>query len=457
MRRVLALLGLVACHDNVPVVPVAAPLAGVTAPPPVAPPLPTAFTYDAFTSVDEDEFVGWQILFARRGDDARVLVRSRGTASLPVELAGTVKPDAGRLRVRASAGSAKDALRFDAVIDGDALTGALRSDTGREDVVAKRGVPARSDVTNVGLGADVDGHRFDVGWEQHGKNVKATVADVGRSRTLEGTMRDGRFELSGEGVTMRGVLSNFTAGIGEWIEDGDSRPMTLDLMNVVVPAPHALAGGARLVPDDRWAHGASGCPSSYDVYPKIVGLGGAEDTLNRLLHPGASASMACTGQSELAFLGAAWSTSTYVVTASRPGWLAIRHTDYAYMGGAHGTWGETCDVASLATGKVGALQSELSPASLTKLGVLVRKTLLAAAPAAQTLVDLGFTADDPDVTKDRVTCVVDDHGALALEVVYQSDMDPAGNFRFNDTRPHIPAKTARALFPPGSLGALVFQ
>jgi len=282
------------------------------------------------------------------------------------------------------------------------------------------------------------------------------VTDLGGARALEGSMRDGRFTLTGGGVTMRGVFSNLTSGLGEWNENGETKFVTLDPMRVAIPAQLAL-GNVKVTPAERWVRGASGCPSSYDVYPEVHGLDWkTESALDRLLHPGASVSPACAGTSEIAFLGAEWSTTTYAITASRPGWFAVRRSMYAYAGGAHGMWGETCDVADLSRGVVGSLQSDLDAASLAKLGVLVEKTLLAASPNGS-LVDLGFNADDPDVTSDRVMCAVLDHGALALEVVYQSDMDPAGNFRFSDVRPRIPASTARALFPAGSLGALVFQ
>ncbi|HEX4513938.1 MAG TPA: hypothetical protein VH054_10390, partial [Polyangiaceae bacterium] len=353
-------------------------------------------------------------------------------------------------------GPAKDALRFDALIDGAALTGVLRTDTGREEVTAKRGVPALESTFETKLGADVAGRRADVAWAQRGTNAKVTVTDIAGSHVLEGTMRDGRFTLKGSGVTMRGIFSSLTSGLGDWSENGEARAMTLDPMRVAIPAALAI-GNAHVAPMERWVRGVSGCPSSYDVYPEVHGLDAkTESALDRLLRPGASVSRSCTGSSEIAFAGSEWSTTTYAVTASRPGWLAIRRSMYAYTGGAHGMWGETCDVADLATGKVGSLQSDLSAASLAKLGVLVRKAILASAPG-NSLVDLGFNADDPDVTKDRVTCVAEDHGMLALEVVYQSDMDPAGNFRFSDVRPRIPAKTARALFPAGSFGALVFQ
>jgi hypothetical protein len=456
VRRVVAFVSLViACHHEPVVVEARLPSVPSASAAPRAP-APSPVTYDAFTSTDENEFVGWQILLARRDDSVRVLVRSRGTAALPVELAGTTRPEGARLRVRASAGPSEKAVRFDGWIDGEMLRGVLRTDTAREDVTAKRGVPAMSNDVDIGIGATIADHRFQVGWQQHGQNVKATIADPSGSRTLEGTMRDGKFKLAGEGVSMRGVLSNLIAGLGEWSEAGETRPLTLDVMHVATPKPRALGSGVRVVTADRWVGGVAGCPSSYDVYPEVTGVGGTNElSLNRLLHPGAPP-VRCEGESELAFLGAAWSTSTYVFTASRPDWFAIRRTLYGYMGGAHGTWGETCDVASLATGKVGSLQSELSAASLSKLGPIVRKAILAAAPG-KSLVDLGFNADNPDVTKDRVMCAVDDHDKLALEVVYQSDMDPAGNFRFTEVRPRIPASTARTLFPAGSLGALVFQ
>lgn len=452
----VALFVLFACRQDVAVPVVVAPVSYASAAP-IRNDVPAGFSYEAFTSTDENEFVGWQIFLARRDDGvARVVVRSRGSAALPVELAGTTKPDGKRIRVLATAGSAKDALRFDAVIDGDALAGTLRTDTGREEIKAKRGVPAVEDTFQMQLGGDVEGRRVDVAWKQHGTIAKVTVTDVAGSRALEGSMRDGRFTLTGDGVTMRGVFSNMTSGLGEWIENGETRPMTLDPMRVAIPAPLAL-GNVKVTPAERWVRGASGCPSSYDVYPEVHGLDWkTEVAIDRLLHPGASASRACTGTSEIAFLGAEWSTTTYAIAASRPGWLSIRRSMYAYAGGAHGMWGETCDVADLSSGKVGALQSELDAASRAKLGVLVRKAILASAPG-KTLVDLGFNADDPNVTVDRVICAVEDHGALTLEVVYQSDMDPAGNFRFIDMRPRIPASTARALFPRGSLGALVFQ
>ena len=458
MRRTLGFLLLVmACHHDVVVtrVPVttAPSSAAIARVPPVAPPAP--FAYDAFTSTDENEFAGWQIFLARRGDDVRVVLHSRGMASLPVELAGTAKDEGARVHLGASAGDATDALRFDGWIDGDAMRGVLKTDTGREDVSAKRGLPPLSETTQGALGGDASGHRFVLAWEQHGKEVKAELRELSGPRELAGTVRDGRFELAGGGVTMRGVLSN-VSGIGEWIENGESRSLTLDPMTVSYPAARALAGGVRVLPSDRWVRGASGCPSSYDVFPKVDALDlRTQNAMNRLLAPGASTSTKCTGESEIATLGAAWSTSTYAITASRPGWFAIRRSLYGYMGGAHGMGGETCDVANVSTGKVASLQSELPATSIAKLGPLVRKAILAAEPG-KTLMDLGFNADDPDVTRERVMCVVDDHGALALEVVYQNE-DAAGNFRFSDVRPHVPAAAVRALFPAGSVGALVFQ
>src|SRR5207248_1658013 len=128
--------------------------------------------------------------------------------------------------------------------------------------------------------------------------------------------------------------------------------------------------GVRVAPSERWVHGVSGCPSSYDVFPTV-----SERALDRLLDGGPGVSRACTGASELAFLGAEWSTSTYAITASRPGWFAFRRSMYGYAGGAHGMFGETCDVASLSNGKLASLQSELPPASLTKLGHLVRAAI----------------------------------------------------------------------------------
>lgn len=457
MRRLGALLLLLACREHAIAPAVIAPIPSASAAPVAVKKAPESFTYEAFTSTDQNEYVGWQVLLARRDDgNARVVVRSRGSGgSLPVELAGTTTWEHKRLHVRAAAGSAKDALRFDALIDGDDLRGVVRADSEHEDVTAKRGVPTLEPTFQMPLGGDIAGKRVDIAWDQRGTNVKARVTDVAGSRELEGVMRDGRFVLEGSGVMARGIFSSLTAGIGEWIESGQSQPMTLDSVRVDLP-PKLVLGNVQITATDRWVRGASGCPSSYDVYPEVHGLDWkTEVALDKLLGPGASASTTCTGQSDLWFLGAVWSTTTYAVTASRAGWFAIRRSAYSYAGGAHGMSGETCDVALLASGRVGSLQSELPAASLAKLGALVRKTILASAPG-KSLVDLGFKADDPDITNDRVICVVDDHGALALEIVYQ-DMDPAGMSRFIDARPRIPAAAVRSLFPGGSLGALVFQ
>jgi hypothetical protein len=390
--------------------------------------------------------MGWQVLFARHGEDLRMLLRSRGTAALPVELAGSATAEGSRTRVRASAG----ALRFEGVIDGDVLQGTLRSNAQSAVVRAKRGVETAADLT-APLGAEVAGHRFDVAWEQRGGRVKATVRDASRSHVLEGTLRDGRFDLAGDGIAWRGVIAGASVGLGESIENGKSRALVIDLLHADVPAPHPLAGGASVAPLERWSRGGAGCPSSYDILPQVDGL----PALNPMLAPHATTTK-CTDAGDLAFIGSIWSTSTYAVTASGSGWFAMRTHLYQYLGGAHGMSGEACQVVSLAPGKTARLQMELDPASLAKLGGLVRKAILAGAPG-KSLVDLGFNADDPNVTSDRVMCAVMDHGALALEVVYQNGMDPAGNFRFTDVRPRIPAAKVRALFPAGSIGALVFQ
>ncbi len=57
----------------------------------------------------------------------------------------------------------------------------------------------------------------------------------------------------------------------------------------------------------------------------------------------------------------------------------------------------------------------------------------------------------------RELCVVEDHGALFLEVVYQNDLDDAGLFQFEDVRPRLAAVVVRTLFPAGSVGRMVFR
>jgi hypothetical protein len=444
-------LFVVACHAATttrPPAPHATVATASSSSAPIAPSAPT--TYDAFVSISDNEFMGWQILFARHDDQIRVLVRSRGSAALPVELRGTATPDGSRLRVRAELG----ALSFEGVVDGEVLRGSLHTPMSKETVRAKRGISPIPEGT-MKIGAEVSGKRFDVAWEQRGNVVKATVKDAGRARVLEGTSHDGRFDLTGDGATWRGEISGLSAGIGEWIENGKTQALTLDLLRIDVPAPYPLPNGGRVVPLELWSRGRAGCPSSYDVLPQIEGLGTPlESTLNQKLAKRQSTK--CTDAIDLASLGAVWSTSTYTVTAATPAWFALHADAYAYLGGAHGMSGEMCGVFSLVTGRGAWLQTELEADALVKLGKLVRAAILAGAPG-KSLVDLGFYADDPKVTNDRAMCVVMDHGAPALEVIYQHDMDEAGDFRFTDLRPHIAAAKVRGLFPADTMGAIVFQ
>ena len=362
---------------------------------------------------------------------------------MPVELGGrATEEDGGHLRIHASA----KALTFDGVVDGSMLQGKLRATT-TELVHAKRGVAEMASGPTK-LGAEIGGRRFVVDWDQHGERVKSTFRDASVARALEGTSRDERFELMGDGVTLRGVMSGIMIGIGEWSDRGKTQPVALDWVHTEIPAPYSLPNGGRIVPLERWSRGVAGCPSSLDVVPQIEGLA------TPFTWP--TPSTQCHDTGEVSMIGMIWNTSTFTILAAGSDWFSLHRDVYSYIGGAHGMSGESCQIVSLSTGKATSLQIELPDASLAKLGAMVRSAILASAPG-KSLVDLGFFKDDPKVTQDRVMCAVTDHGGLALEVVYQHDMDEAGNFRFTDVRPRIPAAKVRALFPAGSTGALVFR
>ena len=147
--------------------------------------------------------------------------------------------------------------------------------------------------------------------------------------------------------------------------------------------------------------------------------------------------------------------TAYSVTAQRPTFVSLSISQYAFTGGAHGNWGATCWIADLRTGNTSRLGKELAPAALDQLSALTRAQLRKDNGDVAKLTDVGFFDDEPSVSADSSLCVVDDKGALALEVAFQPyEISP---WAMGSPSAVIPADKARALFAPGSMGASIFK
>ena len=422
--------------------------------------------FDSYASRGDD-LDGWRLALARNATRVRIVLKPNLTSGTPVELEGAVAGQAGQWHIDAHTSTSKGVLSLDAVVDAAGkLRGKLRMQATRVVIeLERRTSPADSEETwqeNFGgtLGA---AQRLRLSWEQSGLRAKATLSRLGGTRrTFEGTLerQSGRFELKehNDGKNrLRGIFMGGPGGggIGEWVHDGTVEPLSLDRFYPTYPTITALRSGGRVVPAERFHRGFPDCPSSDDVFPRFEGVA-AERLLNAELEKTVQPLVDCIDRTDASFLGSLWSGSTYSVTASRAQWVGLAFEWNSYMGGAHGGFMEGCAVANVQNGKVVHLNQELAPTSFEKLSVLVRKSILKAAPG-KSLQDLGFHTDDLHIGASREMCVVEDRGALFLEVVYQNDLDDAGIFHFVNVRPRLAAASVRPFFSPGSLGALVFR
>jgi hypothetical protein len=164
----------------------------------------------------------------------------------------------------------------------------------------------------------------------------------------------------------------------------------------------------------------------------------------------------CIDAKDPSDLGNLWAGSTYSITAARANWVGLAFESNWYAGGTRGSYRETCAVADTQSGTVVHLNEELIPSAFEKLAPLVKRAILKATNQ-RSLQDVGFFTNDPHIDPKREMCVIEDRGALFLELRYQSDDDEAGNFRLDDIRPRLAAAVVRPFFSAGSLGALVFR
>jgi len=434
--------------------------------PPTAADTPTSF--EIYTSKEADDLEGWRLVLARRGTWVRLELKSNGTSGAPVELEGSITSDAKPTKLEAHARTSKATpLNFSGVIEPSGkLHGVLSTSSARE-LIELRPLPlpnGSEETWKNDFGGTLDNtHRFRLGWVQKGDRTLATLSRLGeKPTTFEGSLerQSGRFELQEPKQPehrLRGILLGGPGdvdGIGELFHDGLAQPFSLDRFYPTYPPVVELPNGARVVPVERFQRGFPDCPAADDVFPRVEGVAAALP-LNRALEKTISPLTEC-GNDNLSFLGSLWSGSTYTVTASSARWVGFAFDWNSYMGGAHGSFGLSCAVADTQSGKVVHLNEEIAPASFPKLSALVRQAILRGEPG-KSLVDLGFYADDAHVDATREMCVVKDHGALFLEVVYQNDMDEAGLFHFVKLRPRLAAAVVRRFFPPGSVGAAVFQ
>jgi len=427
----------------------------------------TETDFDSYAS-QSDDLDGWRLALARSGTRVRVILTPNSTSGTPVELEGSVTGEAGQRHIEAHARTSKQALYLSAVVDGAGkLHGTLRMQGAKNTSIdLGRGTTQTNSEQSwkERFGGTLGGvHRVRVDWEQSASRATMTLSRLGAvPRTFKGNLQreNGRFELLEQAdpkSRLRGILmgGGGDIGIGEWLHDGLVEAVSLDRFYPTYPAAKVLPSGGRVVQAERFYRGVADCESSYNVFPRFEGVA-AERLLNaefeKLLPP----KDYCIEATDVSFLGSLWYGSTYSVTAARGLWVGLAFEWNNYQGGTHGGSGEGCAVADTQSGKVGHLNEELTPKSFEKLLPLVRRAILQSG-RGKSLRDLGFIEDDLKVNAKREMCVVESNGALFLEVVYQSDLDEAGNFRFETVRPRIAAASVRSLFPAGSLGALVFR
>ena len=180
-------------------------------------------------------------------------------------------------------------------------------------------------------------------------------------RRFEGTLEQqtGRFELRDvkqSGSLLRGILlggPGDVAGIGEWLHDGLTVPVSFDRFYPTYPMPVSLPNGARVVPVERFQRGAPDCPTTCDVFPRLEGVAMALP-LSHALETTITPLVDCFEEGGLGYLGGLWSGSTYTVTASSARWVALAFESNSYMGGVRGSPRTTCAVADTQTGKLSA-------------------------------------------------------------------------------------------------------
>ena len=440
----------VAAARSTPTVTVSA-VAAPSAAPAATPVLPVDAQppeYDVFVSKDPAE--DWRIEIERRGAEARAIVHEPFVDGFSF-LRGAVRDD-GRFHF-AGAG-----MTLDGGLGPDRLEATCARDGASDHLalVKRKKLDAASFVSTFAGGAGA--RRFRLVWTQKDFVVDARLRFLGEApHELRGTVdrASGAARLVEKDASGRvlarldGVLMSEHAALGRLALAGATETLAMELGS---PAPtwsypddaKLPSGGAVVAREDFAARGR--CWTSY-VYPQIVGAPSLDAPLRAFFGGGKPT---CAGPS--------WEAATYAVRAVGRDWVSLGLTGYSYMGGAHGVGWDRCVVARPSDGKLVQLGAELTPASRAKLAALVRASILADAraknPSVKTLVDVGFSDEHPVMDANRPLCVTGDRGALSLEVLFEED---EGMFRpLGPPSARLDAATARALFPPGSVGATVF-
>jgi len=390
----------------------------------------------------------------RRGGSVRVLFARAGVLSIggitdkPVELVGRTEPSGA---FHASAFGTK--ISLDGSIDAVGHLTAKLAYSGEEtaiDLQQQSPLDPKYETT-----FDVDHVAGVVGdvhvrssWKRnHRKLTGETVTIRGEKHTLEGTIdgKWGTFELTEKDST--GAPSGRWAGVfltsgdvlARWtsLDGATTKPITLHsaTTNWDYPPTLALQGGGTIAPAE--AYWAAPFYSGSAVVPTFSGL--ASSTAESALNAWSKKQMAAPSDfPDSTAVVSAWDEQTYAIDTQRPGWVALRVSTYTYwLGGTHGFSGTNCSVVDLATGSVVHLVSELPAAGRAALAALVRRA------SGQTI----------KVDEKRAMCVIEEKGALYLDVVFDED----DGFYVMAPIVHIRAADLRPLFPAGSLGARVFQ
>ncbi len=146
--------------------------------------------------------------------------------------------------------------------------------------------------------------------------------------------------------------------------------------------------------------------------------------------------------------------TAYSTSAMRAAFVGLETSQYAFTGGAHGSYGATCYVADLASGRLVRLAQELSGTALATLSTLTSAQLRKDNNTTK-LTDAGFFTDTPELTADSNVCVRDEGGVLHLEVSFQPY--EIGTWAMDTPTVAISAQDAKPLFSPGTMGATIYK
>jgi hypothetical protein len=296
-------------------------------------------------------------------------------------------------------------------------------------------------------------------WTRDHNKLSGTTNDIrGEKHTVDGTLdgKWGTFQVTEKDAA--GAVSGHWTGvflstgdlIARWASpDGTSTwPVTLDSSTTGwdYPPRVSLRGGGTITPVESYFTAAF--YSSSAVAPSFAGLpvAAAESSLNvwsrKTLAPP-------TKLPDTVAIVSAWDETTYSIAAQRAGWVALDVQSYMYwMGGTHGFSSTACSVVDLDSGRLVNLVKELPQAGRTALVALTRQTI-SKDPTRPKNESLSYvTIDDK-----RPVCVIEEKGALFLDIVFGED----DGFYVMAPEVHIAAGAVRPLFPPGSVGAKVFQ